>query len=105
MLQELFDICSLLSHVHMVQIENTVQYKLEHMCTICGVLGDSGGPLLLPFALGNDISSGQPQFDVLVGITSFGDGRSDCGMSKLPSVYTNVGSFLNWIRDTMDVRL
>ena len=104
LLQELFDLCSLLLHVHLVQIENIMKYKLEHLCAICGVLGDSGGPLLLPFAPGSDVSSGQPELDVLLGIISFGDGRSDCGMSKLPSVYTNVGSFLDWIRDTMDVR-
>ena len=87
----------------MAQIETIIQYNFEHLCAICGVLGDSGGPLLQPFAPRNDPSAGQPELDILVGITSFGDIK--CGLSVLPSVYTDVGSFLDWIQDTIDVRL
>lgn len=69
------------------------------------VSGDSGGPLLQPFAPGGIIAAGQPNLDVILGITSFGDSHSKCGMSNLPSVFTKVGSFLDWIHATIHVRL
>lgn len=58
--------------------------------------GDSGGPLLMAFAPGGLIEKGAPDLDTLVGITSFGE-DSDCGASPLPSVYTRVTSFNEWI--------
>lgn len=48
--------------------------------------GDSGGPLLQTI-------DGVP---TLVGITSFGQGV--CDSNKLPSIYTRVSSFLEWIK-------
>ena len=52
--------------------------------------GDSGGPLLLTGALLND----SPQ----VGITSFGYSTDDkCGDSEIPSIYTRVSQYLDWI--------
>ena len=57
-----------------------------------------------PFSPGSDPSAGQPNLDILVGIISFGDVLSECGISKLPNVCTSVGSFLDWIRDIIDVR-
>lgn len=58
--------------------------------------GDSGGPLLMAFAPGGLIEKGAPDLDTLVGITSFGE-DSDCGASPLPSVYTRITSFNEWI--------
>lgn len=75
------------------------------LCVIHGVSGDSGGPLLQPFAPGGNLSAGQPNLDVILGVTSFGDSLSKCGESQLPSVFTRVGSFLDWIRGKIDVRL
>lgn len=79
--------------------------KIEFSCVISVVSGDSGGPLLQPFAPGGDTSAGQPSLDIILGITSFGDSISKCGMSELPSVFTEVGSFFDWIHDIIDVRL
>jgi len=50
--------------------------------------GDSGGPLQCPLANG---------VWVLEGITSYG--RVDCG-STVPSVFTKVEKFLDWINKT-----
>ncbi|MDF1723206.1 MAG: serine protease [Alcanivorax sp.] len=52
--------------------------------------GDSGGPLFLTSATLND----SPQ----VGITSFGYSLDDkCGDPEIPSVYTRVSQYLDWI--------
>lgn len=88
----------------LLEFENSMRYKPEHVCSICDVLGDSGGPLLEPFSPGNDPSAGRPELDILVGIVSFGDELSSCGMSELPVVFTDVSSFLDWIHDVMNVR-
>lgn len=46
---------------------------------------------------------GNPTLDVVVGITSFGEGACD---EHLPGIYTNVSSFRQWISETMgDVSL
>lgn len=49
--------------------------------------GDSGGPL---FIKGKDASS-----DVLVGLTSFGEG---CARKDVPAGYTNIKRYASWIR-------
>lgn len=79
--------------------------QAKALCAIYVVIGDSGGPLLQPFSPGGDPSAGWPHLDVLVGITSFGDALTKCGNSSLPSIYTNVASFLAWIRAIIDVRI
>ncbi|GMH36824.1 hypothetical protein BSKO_04697 [Bryopsis sp. KO-2023] len=58
---------------------------------------DSGGPLVIPD------EGGVPDFDLLVGLVSFGP--DDCGGSEesrfKPGVYTRVSSFRQWIDEKM----
>ncbi|NWH19457.1 OVCH2 protein, partial [Grus americana] len=54
--------------------------------------GDSGGPLVCP----SEDNSG---FYTLHGITSWG---LDCGKKSYPGVYTNVGGFVDWIRQSVN---
>ncbi|GMH36821.1 hypothetical protein BSKO_04694 [Bryopsis sp. KO-2023] len=62
--------------------------------------GDSGGPLLLADSKdGDSIIGGNPEFDVMVGITSFGPPNCD---STLPDVFTKVSSFRKWIDKKME---
>ncbi|GMH36820.1 hypothetical protein BSKO_04693 [Bryopsis sp. KO-2023] len=57
--------------------------------------GDSGGPLLLADSMdGYSIIGGNPEFDLMVGIASFGPPNCD---STLPDVFTRVSSFRKWI--------
>lgn len=62
--------------------------------------GDSGGPLLVPFAPKRDVSRGSAKFDTIVGLTSFGD-TTGCGSSSIPGVYTKLSEFIGWIQSTM----
>ncbi|GMH35603.1 hypothetical protein BSKO_03471 [Bryopsis sp. KO-2023] len=63
--------------------------------------GDSGGPLLIPDAKrGAIVAEGNPDFDVLVGIVSFGP--SNCDSTKA-DVYTRISRFLPWIDEKMGV--
>ncbi|NWU96699.1 OVCH2 protein, partial [Upupa epops] len=54
--------------------------------------GDSGGPLVCP----SEDNSG---FYTLHGITSWGLG---CGRKSYPGVYTNVGGFVDWIKQSVN---
>ncbi|NWT46182.1 OVCH2 protein, partial [Chroicocephalus maculipennis] len=54
--------------------------------------GDSGGPLVCP----SEDNSG---FYTLHGITSWGMG---CGRKSYPGVYTNVGVFVDWIKQSIN---
>ncbi|OXB70881.1 UNVERIFIED_CONTAM: hypothetical protein H355_005332, partial [Colinus virginianus] len=54
--------------------------------------GDSGGPLVCP----SEDGSG---FYTLHGITSWGLG---CGRKSYPGVYTNVGVFVDWIKQSVN---
>ncbi|XP_068253996.1 ovochymase-2 isoform X3 [Nyctibius grandis] len=54
--------------------------------------GDSGGPLVCP----SEDNSG---FYTLHGITSWGFG---CGRKSYPGVYTNVGVFVDWIKESVN---
>uniref|UniRef100_A0A1A9WS69 Peptidase S1 domain-containing protein n=1 Tax=Glossina brevipalpis TaxID=37001 RepID=A0A1A9WS69_9MUSC len=56
--------------------------------------GDSGGPLMY-----EDYGMGKKAQWYLVGITSFG--RVSCGTGSLPSIYTRVSEYTNWILDTI----
>ncbi|GMH36815.1 hypothetical protein BSKO_04688 [Bryopsis sp. KO-2023] len=57
--------------------------------------GDGGGPLLLADSKdGTSIIDGNPEFDVMVGIVSFG--TPSCNTTK-PDVFTRVSSFRKWI--------
>ncbi|GMH36812.1 hypothetical protein BSKO_04685 [Bryopsis sp. KO-2023] len=62
-------------------------------------MGDSGGPLLIADSKdGTSIIDGNPEFDVMVGIVSFGP--PSCA-STLSDVYTRVSSFRQWINEKM----
>ncbi|NXW97198.1 OVCH2 protein, partial [Larus smithsonianus] len=54
--------------------------------------GDSGGPLVCP-------SENNSGFYTLHGITSWGMG---CGRKSYPGVYTNVGVFVDWIKQSIN---
>lgn len=54
--------------------------------------GDSGGPLVCP-------SEENLGLYTLHGITSWGLG---CGRKNYPGVYTNVGVFVDWIKQTVN---
>ncbi|KFV64316.1 Ovochymase-2, partial [Dryobates pubescens] len=54
--------------------------------------GDSGGPLVCP-------SEDNLGFYTLHGITSWGLG---CGKKSYPGVYTNVGAFVDWIKQSVN---
>jgi len=58
------------------------------------LLGDSGGPLLLLDTPQGNYTLGKPSYDLLVGITSFGE---DVRHSFTPGVYTSVSYFRDWI--------
>ncbi|GMH36878.1 hypothetical protein BSKO_04751 [Bryopsis sp. KO-2023] len=61
--------------------------------------GDSGGPLVIADSKGGvSIIDGNPDFDLLVGIVSFGP--ATCA-STAPDVYTRVSSFREWIDEKM----
>ena len=57
------------------------------------VLGDSGGPFVVPL---NDDSANQRY--QLAGIVSWGIG---CAKSGLPGVYTKVSNYIDWIEENM----
>lgn len=58
------------------------------------LVGDSGGPLLqLDFPNG-DYTLGEASYDLLVGITSFGENSR---VTFKPGVYTSVSYFRDWI--------
>ena len=57
------------------------------------ILGDSGGPFVVPL---NDDSS-NPRYQ-LAGIVSWGIG---CAKTGLPGVYTKVSNYIDWIEENM----
>ena len=59
--------------------------------------GDSGGPLLIPHN-SKKIKAGDPELDMIVGITSMG--FDDCH-DPAPSIYTSIGAFWDWIQETI----
>ncbi|GMH36936.1 hypothetical protein BSKO_04809 [Bryopsis sp. KO-2023] len=66
--------------------------------------GDSGGPLLiLDTKQGFNIKAGKPEFDLLVGIVSYGP--EGCGSKNAkeakPDVYTRLTAFRQWIDEKM----
>ena len=62
------------------------------MCIIL-ILGDSGGPFVVPL---NDDSSNQRY--QLAGIVSWGIG---CAKTGLPGVYAKVSNYIDWIEENM----
>lgn len=57
--------------------------------------GDSGGPLIIADSPDRSLSSGNPDFDTLVAITSFGP--DPCNVGDTPGGYTLVGPYRDWI--------
>lgn len=68
---------------------------------LLNLIGDSGGPLLIPFTPKQQVDKGQAKLDTIVGITSFGD-TADCGKSLRPGTYTGVADFVSWIESKID---
>ncbi|GMH32596.1 hypothetical protein BSKO_00430 [Bryopsis sp. KO-2023] len=61
--------------------------------------GDSGGPAVLAnYGESGDHTSGNPEWDVLIGVTSFG--RNQCGSGD-PAVFTLVSNFRFWIDEVI----
>lgn len=56
--------------------------------------GDSGGPLIVAHSPRGYYANGNPNKDIIVGISSFGE----CG-GRYPSVFTHVGHFIDWIEN------
>ena len=68
--------------------------------------GDSGGPLLLADSPQRYIEKGNPRFDMIVGIASYGYGDGESGQCSgdEPAIYTSVDYFLDWIEKTIERR-
>lgn len=60
--------------------------------------GDSGGPLILKKSFFDEERNYSREYNVLVGLTSFG---AKCGDRHFPGVYTNIYYYLEWIANTM----
>jgi trypsin len=77
---------------------NPKAYNLTDSVVCAGVLaggkdtcqGDSGGPLF--------IKGSRPEDDVLVGLTSFGEG---CARKNAPAGYTNLKKYEKWIKSEL----
>ena len=63
------------------------------------MLGDSGGPLLIPDRPDGNITAGFAQADLIVGITSFGSEACD---AAVPGLYTKISYFQEWISEIID---
>ena len=77
--------------------ESTCKGSISASSTVCQaffVEGDSGGPLLIPNRFGVYTAAGNPEFDLLVGVTSMGP--KYCNDTS-PSIYTSIGAFWDWI--------
>ena len=61
--------------------------------------GDSGGPLIIQDVSDWSMRNGQPEKDLLLGITSIGSG--DCGLAHCAALYTKVSDFRAWIDDVI----
>ena len=68
------------------------------LCQVSSVEGDSGGPLLIPDRSGSSIAAGNPELDLIVGVTS--TGSEDC-TDQSPTIYTSIGAFWDWIQETI----
>ena len=77
--------------------ENTCRGQMllgRTFCQPCCGEGDSGGPLLIPNRSAGRIAAGNPELDLLVGVTSMGP--EDCNDTS-PTIYTSIGAFWDWI--------
>ena len=68
-------------------------------CQAFSAEGDSGGPLLIPNRFRGNTAAGNPELDLIVGITSLG--FENCNDAS-PSIYTSIGAFWDWIREKID---
>ena len=59
------------------------------------ITGDSGGPLIFLDAPDGNEPEGDPSFDYIVGVVSFGPTK--CGTRGIPGVYARVSCFSEWI--------
>ena len=68
-------------------------------------LGDSGGPLIIAHAPGGSLAAGNPAYDKVVGLDSYGSKACD---SSRPQVFTKVSPFVGLIQQLiqeLEVRL
>ena len=65
------------------------------------LIGDSGGPLIIPSMPDGNVSEGTPKLDLVVGIDLFGNGEGRCDGSS-PDAFTSIGYFWGWILDIID---
>lgn len=82
-------------------VSKTNEYRLDEEYVLCAGLtaggkgsceGDSGGPMMLPI-----FENGRfPYYQI--GIVSNGVG---CGRPNLPSIYTNVQKYVDWINSNL----
>ena len=78
--------------------ENTCKGLMPNSITLPPAFsaeGDSGGPLLVPYMFEGKLAAGNPELDLMVGVTSIGS--EDCIHDPSPTIYTSIGAFWNWI--------
>ncbi|CAD7698269.1 unnamed protein product, partial [Ostreobium quekettii] len=61
---------------------------------------DSGGPALIPDVLHGSYEWGRPALDLIVGVTSGGNGLRDD--EKMESVYTRVSELQSWVLSVIE---
>ena len=66
-------------------------------CQAISVEGDSGGPLLIPYVFEGKLAAGNPEHDMIFGVTSIGS--EDCIDDPSPTIYTSIGAFWDWIEE------
>ncbi|CAD7704748.1 unnamed protein product [Ostreobium quekettii] len=67
--------------------------------------GDSGGPVLVPDMPGFVFEEGNPERDLIVGLTSFGTKQYDCSHPKSIGYYTRLSTMRDWIDETVEAEL
>lgn len=63
--------------------------------------GDSGGPLLYPHTVDGEVNGGQPERDVVIGITSCGE---PCERPNSHGAFTRLSALRPWVEATIQVR-
>lgn len=76
---------------------NSPTYNLLQFCSpILNLLGDSGGPLMLPIRSGAQFPFHQ------IGIVSNG---YSCALSNMPALYTRISHYSDWIEEKLAINI